>query len=79
MSKYGVLSGPYFPVFRPEKIPYLDTLHAVLHLQNLADFSVTPVFLNGQNPLNWPETFCRRLLLKPEMFSFAYFFDMYHQ
>ena len=36
MSKYGVLSGPYFPVFElntekygPEKTPYLDTFHAV--------------------------------------------------
>ena len=32
MSKYGVFSGPYFPVFnpntgtyRPENTPYLDT------------------------------------------------------
>ena len=37
MSKYGVFSGPYFPVFglniekyEPEKTPYLDTFHAVL-------------------------------------------------
>ena len=36
MPKYGVFSGPYFPVFsrntgkyRPEKTPYLDTFHAV--------------------------------------------------
>ena len=36
MSKYGVFSGPYFPVFGlntgiygPEKIQYLDTFHAV--------------------------------------------------
>ena len=36
MSKYGLFSGPYFPVFspntgkyRPEKTPYLDTFHAV--------------------------------------------------
>ena len=36
MSKYGVLSGPYFPVFGlntgkygPEKTSYLDTFHAV--------------------------------------------------
>ena len=35
-SKYGVFSGPYFPVFGlntgkygPEKTPYLDTSHAV--------------------------------------------------
>ena len=36
MSKYGVISGPYFSVFglntgkyRPEITPYLDTFHAV--------------------------------------------------
>ena len=36
VSKYEVISGPYFPVFSlntgkygPEKIPYLDTLHAL--------------------------------------------------
>ena len=36
VSKYGVFSGPYFPVFGmntgkygPDKTPYLDTFHAV--------------------------------------------------
>ena len=36
MSKYGVFSGPYFPVFElnngkygPEKTPYLETFYAV--------------------------------------------------
>ena len=35
VSKYGVISGPYFPVFGlnteygPEITPYLDTFHAV--------------------------------------------------
>ena len=32
MSKYGVISGPYFPAFgkyEPEITPYLDTFHAV--------------------------------------------------
>ena len=35
-SKYGIFSGPHFPVFRlstgkygPEKTPYLDSFHAV--------------------------------------------------
>ena len=38
VSKYGVFSGPYFPVFRvnaeiygPEKTPYLDTFHEVFN------------------------------------------------
>ena len=37
VSKYGVISGPYFPAFGlntgkygPEKTSYLDTFHAVL-------------------------------------------------
>ena len=29
MSKYGVFSVSYFPVFGPEKTPYLDFFHAV--------------------------------------------------
>ena len=29
VSKYEVFSGPYFPVFGPEKSPYLDAFHAV--------------------------------------------------
>ena len=29
ISKYGVFSGPYFPVLGQEKAPYLDTFHAV--------------------------------------------------
>ena len=39
VSKYGVISGPYFPVFGlktgkygPETTPYLDTFHAVVVL-----------------------------------------------
>ena len=40
MSKYGIFSGPYFPVFGPntrkygpKKTPYLDTFHTVDKLQ----------------------------------------------
>ena len=29
VSKYGVISGPYFLVFGPEITPYFDTFHAV--------------------------------------------------
>ena len=29
VSKYGVLFGPYFPVFGLEKSPYVDTFHTV--------------------------------------------------
>ena len=39
VSKYGVISGPYFLVFglktgkyRPEKTPYLDTFHTMVDI-----------------------------------------------
>ena len=42
LSKYGIISSPYFPVFNPntgkygpEIIPYLDTFHAVTILGTL--------------------------------------------
>ena len=31
VSKYGVISGPYFPTFGLEVTPHLDTFHAVKH------------------------------------------------
>ena len=34
VSRYGVFSGPYCPVFGPEKTPYLDTFYAVYVYQN---------------------------------------------
>ena len=48
MSKYGVVSGPYFPVFGPEITPYLDTFHAMLlckrgYPQNVADAQIKTV------------------------------------
>ena len=48
VSKYGVFSGPYFPVFSPntgkygpEITPYLDTFHAVM---NVWDILYIPIF-----------------------------------
>ena len=45
MSKYGVTSGPYFPVFSPktgkhgpEITPYLDTFHPVNGTVNLSTY-----------------------------------------
>ena len=32
---YGVISGPYFPVFGPEITPYLDNFHSVNYSQKL--------------------------------------------
>ena len=46
MSKYGVISGPCFPVFGlntgkygPEITPYLDTFHAVIGIVLMIFFS----------------------------------------
>ena len=44
MSKYGVFSGPYFPVFGPEKPPYLDTFHAVAVVFEVSIFLVGNFF-----------------------------------
>ena len=45
MSKYGVISGPYFPVFGlntgkygPEITPYLENFHAVLLLLGILPY-----------------------------------------
>ena len=49
MSKYGVYSSPYFPVFSPntgkyrlEKTPYLDTFHVVKIISRLDSHSLSP-------------------------------------
>ena len=48
LFKYGVISGPYFPVFGlntgkygPEITPYLDTYHAVWQILFYNEFLVT--------------------------------------
>ena len=43
VSKSGVFSGPYFPVFGPEQNLFLDTFHAV-YLTHIPD-------INWRNPL----------------------------
>ena len=35
VSKYGVISCPYFPVFGPEIIPYSDNFHGVYLIWNI--------------------------------------------
>ena len=65
MSKYGVFSGPYFPVFNPntakygtEKFSYLDTFHVVPWI-----FSGV---ISGQRILqfDWFKTFLSKTILK---------------
>ena len=55
VSKYGVFSGPYFPVFGrntgkygPEKTPYLDTFYAELRETIFFFFYVVVHFLISQ-------------------------------
>ena len=43
VSKYGVFSGPYFPVFGPEETPYLDTFHAVIYFAIICNSKYTTV------------------------------------
>ena len=52
MSKYGVFSGPYFPVFGqdtgeygPEETPYWDTFHAVNLFKHLKVFQIIGIAL----------------------------------
>ena len=45
VSKYGVISGPYFPVFRPEITPYLDTFHVVSLFDAIMCKSKKPLLL----------------------------------
>ena len=67
MSKYGVFSDPYFPVFSPnagkygvEKTPYLDTFHAVCCACN-----ASPLFFLHTR-LVFHSKYFKQLLLKKE-------------
>ena len=53
MSKYGVISGPYFPVFvlntgkyGPEMTPYLDTFHTVMIAKNRGIVEIVRIIKN---------------------------------
>ena len=59
MSKYGVISGPYFPVFipnirkyGPEITPYLDTFYAVWVFSN-SKIDVEWCFQEYKNKSTW--------------------------
>ena len=68
VSKCGVISGPYFPVFSankgeygPEITTYLDTFHAVSHLDHMIwlIYIISLLFANRrciQNPFKHPMT-----------------------
>ena len=60
VSKYRVISGPYFPVFSPniekygpEITPYLDTFHAVVQI-----FSIWCLQLHAHAPAHAPLFWC---------------------
>ena len=46
VTKYGVFFGPYFPVFGPEKTPYLDTFHAVIYLFRCMLYKIWHILLH---------------------------------
>ena len=67
MSKYGVVSGPYFPVFNPETgkygpeiTPYLDNFHAVY--MKVFGFTILTILLvspfYGNPSINQLSSFC---------------------
>ena len=52
MSRYGVISGPHFPVFGlntgkygPEITPYLDAFHAVINAVKLFKLYVYDILI----------------------------------
>ena len=68
MSKYGVISGPYFPVFSPnagkygpEITPYLDTFLAMAVFKNLVE-TLRPGGLSIENEESFVNvlTICRK-------------------
>ena len=53
VSKYGVISGPYFPVFGLEITPYLDIFHALTVVGKL--FSIYQTELSVQKSQSYKE------------------------
>ena len=77
MSKYGVISGPYFHVFSlntgkygPEITPYLDTFHAVMEffLEEILGDEIlcnTDINFTSSMTISHPEsTFNTRIMYK---------------
>ena len=58
VSQDWVSSGSYFPVFGPEKTPYLDTFHKMFSVQGCKD-----------SYKEWVQRGCRPLLLQPRNLS----------
>ena len=56
MSKYGVVSGPYFLAFGPEETPYLNNFHAVFMSMFLVYFEVADVAYRRRHL----EAFCKK-------------------
>ena len=75
MSKYKIFSGPYFPVFGPEKTPYLNTFHAVrIYLNNVthhcgyttcsSSFWSSDIFGIAHSRSSCREVFCKKSVLR---------------
>ena len=64
VSKYGVFSGPYFPVsspnegkYEPEKSPYLDTfLSGLILCLNIKLLTIRQLFLKKVNGLGYSKS-----------------------
>ena len=65
VSKYGVISGPYFPAFGPEITPYLDTFYAVVGLQFV---SLQAEQFKSHNSTNlWLNQFSLHIISSPQI------------
>ena len=76
VSRYRVYSGPYFPTFRPEKTPYLDTVHTVSTLENSA---VTQKNLRLQKTITQPLRCTTECLFWYSHFASIWFFFSFAQ
>ena len=64
VSRQEVFSGPYFPVFGPEKTPYWDTVHALVRGQ--AAFGSYGKLQNSNCETNWYDQYINFIYNGPE-------------
>ena len=75
MSKCGVFFGPYFPVFGPEKTPYLDTFHAMLDKANLYGSLMSKITSKLIKRIK-SDSFTEDFIKNDENINFGYFLEV---
>ena len=61
MSKYGVISGPYFRVFGSETTSYLDTFHAVIPFRIAKERAPYKIFMFNISGSEYNNPKCREI------------------